>query len=83
MTNQEKISLLISQQVPEFVRDEHPRFVEFLEAYYEFLEQSGQVVNEMKTLRDIPDVDASIDNFEENFFNTYASLFPVNVEISK
>lgn len=83
MTNQEKISLLISQQVPEFVRDEHPRFVAFLEAYYEFLEQSGQVVNEMKTLRDIPDVDASIDNFEENFFNTYASLFPVNVEISK
>lgn len=83
MANQEKISLLISQQVPEFVRDEHPRFVAFLEAYYEFLEQTGQVVSEMQTLKDIPNVDASIDAFEENFFNTYASLFPLDTEVSK
>ena len=83
MANQEKISLLISQQVPEFVREENPRFIAFLEAYYEFLEQSGQVVDEMKTLREISDVDASIDEFEKNFFNTYASLFPLDTQVSK
>lgn len=83
MANQEKISVLISQQVPEFVREEYPRFIAFLEAYYEFLEQSGQVVDGMKTLRDIPDVDASINSFEENFFNTYASLFPLDLAVSK
>lgn len=83
MANQQKISLLVSQQVPEFVREEHPRFIAFLEAYYEFLEQSGQVIDQMKTLRDIPNVDESIDQFEENFFNTYASLFPLDVQVSK
>lgn len=83
MANQEKISILVSQQVPEFVREEHPRFIAFLEAYYEFLEQTGQVVDEMKTLKEISDVDASIDNFEKNFFNTYASLFPLDAQVSK
>ena len=33
-----KTSLLINRQVPEFVRDEYPTFINFLEAYYEFLE---------------------------------------------
>ena len=33
-----KTSLLVNKQVPEFVRDEHPLFISFLEAYYEFLE---------------------------------------------
>lgn len=83
MANQEKISILVSQQVPEFVREEHPRFIAFLEAYYEFLEQTGQVVDEMKTLKEISDVDTSIDNFEKNFFNTYASLFPLDTQVSK
>ena len=32
-------SILINRQVPEFVREEHPLFITFLEAYYEFLEQ--------------------------------------------
>ena len=32
-------SLLVPSQLPEFVRDEYPTFVTFLEAYYEFLEK--------------------------------------------
>ena len=34
-----KISNLVRNQVPEFVREEYPTFVAFLQAYYEFLEQ--------------------------------------------
>ena len=33
-----KVSLLVNRQVPEFVREEYPVFISFLEAYYEFLE---------------------------------------------
>jgi len=32
-------SLLVSEQVPEFIREEYPLFIQFLRAYYEFLEQ--------------------------------------------
>jgi hypothetical protein len=83
-----KNSLLVNRQLPEFVRDEYPLFQSFLEAYYEFLEneQNGQkndVIAKSKDLRFVSDVDASIQAFEDNFFNTYASLIPKDVRVTK
>ena len=84
----QKTSLLINRQVPEFVREEHPNFIAFLEAYYEFLEnkqgtKKNDLITKSKDLRFISDVDFSIASFEENFFNTYANLIPRNVEVDK
>jgi len=84
----QKTSLLINRQVPEFVREEHPNFIAFLEAYYEFLEnkqgtKKNDLTTKSKDLRFISDVDFSIASFEENFFNTYANLIPRNVEVDK
>jgi len=81
-------SLLVNHQVPEFVREEYPLFINFLEAYYEYLEQKqGTELNDLtakaKDLRYISDVDDSIDDFEINFFNTYASLVPRDVAVDK
>lgn len=83
-----KTSLLVNRQLPEFVRDEYPLFQSFLEAYYEFLEneqanQKNDVVAKSKDLRFVSDVDASINAFENNFFNTYASLVPKDVQVTK
>ena len=85
-----KTSLLVSRQVPEFVRDEYPKFITFLEAYYEFLETqantaitSNNLVTTAKTLRNIRDVDDSLERFEKNFYNTYASLIPLEVQSNK
>jgi len=85
-----KTSLLVSRQVPEFVRDEYPKFITFLEAYYEFLETqantaitSNNLVTTAKTLKSIRDVDDSLDRFERNFYNTYASLVPLEVQSNK
>ena len=55
-------SLLVNRQVPEFVREEYPLFITFLEAYYEYLEQKqGTQINDLtkraKDLRHISDVD--------------------------
>ena len=36
-----KTSLLVSSQLPAFVREEHDQFVNFLEYYYKFLEEDG------------------------------------------
>ena len=81
-------SILINRQVPEFVREEHPLFITFLEAYYEYLEQkqTGQLNNltqKAKDLRYLSDVDYSLDEFEDSFFNTYASLLPKDVSVDK
>ena len=83
-----KTSLLVNRQVPEFVREEHPVFVSFLEAYYEFLEtkqgtQYNDLTKRAKDIRNISDVDDSIEEFEEAFFNMYASLVPRDVSVDK
>ena len=39
--NSHHIHLLVAEQIPDFVRDDHPVFVEFIEKYYEFLAQAN------------------------------------------
>jgi hypothetical protein len=83
-----KTSVLIDRQVPEFVRDEYPTFVNFLEAYYQFLETkqasaNNDLISVSKSLRTISDVDDSIEAFENSFYNMYATLVPLEVQADK
>ena len=84
----QKNSLLVSGQLPEYVVDEFPNFTAFLEAYYEFLEtaqgtQKNDLLAKAKDLRYVSDVDLSIDQFENNFFNSFAKLVPHDVSVDK
>jgi hypothetical protein len=90
--NNSNTSILIERQLPEFVREEYPKFISFLEAYYEFLEQK-QIVNNTdqkndltvvaKKLRNLSDVDESLDEFENNFFNSFLPFIPKNSALNK
>ena len=44
----EKISTLISSQLPDFVVDDHPQFVQFLKTYYQFMESAMLQVTSIK-----------------------------------
>jgi len=83
-----KVSLLINRQVPEYVREEYPVFISFLEAYYEFLEnkqgtQKNDLITKSKELRYLSDVDSSIEEFEEQFLNSYATFLPKDTVVDK
>jgi hypothetical protein len=87
-----KTSLLVDRQLPEFVREEYPVFVSFIEAYYEFLEterytngitQKNNLTDKLKELRNISDIDFSLDDFQEQFFNTYISYLPKETVVTK
>src|SRR5210317_1175962 len=45
----DKISNLINQQVPEFVLEQHPKFLEFLKTYYTFMESAELGVTSVQT----------------------------------
>ena len=85
--NNERISVLVPDQVPEFVREEYPKFVSFLKAYYEFLEKASatnnDLINVSKQIREISDIDSSLDEFEQNFYNKFASLLPKDTSVRK
>ena len=50
MSTDYKTSLLVNRQVPEFIREEYPLFITFLEAYYEYLEtKQGTEKNDLIT----------------------------------
>lgn len=81
-------SLLVNRQLPEFIREEYPKFISFLEAYYEFLEtkqgiQKNNLTEVSKNLRDISDIDKSLDEFETRFYEKFAPLLPKDAAIRK
>ena len=50
MATDKKTSVLVQQQLPDFVLEEGPKLQRFIEAYYEFLEQNGGATDGIKNL---------------------------------
>lgn len=69
---QERISTLVNNQLPEFIRYDYPLFVTFLEAYYKFLEQDQSSLELVQNSASYRDVDATVDSFVEYFIKNYA-----------
>lgn len=83
MTTNNKISNVIESQVPFFVRNDHPNFISFLEAYYEFLEQTGNVVSVSRQTLSYQDIDRTTDEFSTKIYGIFAKLLPENVLVDK
>ena len=67
MATRPKLSRIIANQLPEFIREDYPTFVAFLEAYYEYLENNSDV-----DLYSIRDIDKTLDGFIQYFRNELA-----------
>ena len=65
-----KISNVVATQLPEFVRAEYPTFVAFVEAYYEFLENSQVDISKIR------DIDSTLDEFIKHFKSELAHNYP-------
>lgn len=57
------ISPLIESQFPSFYKEEGPQFIKFVETYYEWLEQSNNVLYHTRKLLEYRDIDKTIDDF--------------------
>jgi hypothetical protein len=70
------LAYLIANQVPAYVRDEFPQFVLFLEKYYEFLDQDGEVNNVLLNAASFSDINNTLDAFLPSFREQYLQMFP-------
>ena len=77
MITKPKVSTLVPQQLPEFVRNEYGTFVSFLQAYYDYLETTQL---DITTLRD---VDTTLDSFLVYFRDELLSKFPLNSAVDQ
>jgi hypothetical protein len=78
-----KISDLVAQQVPDFVRDEGPALVTFMEAYYEFMEQSGEQTERSHNILNYQDIDNTLDQFVQYFKGEVMDELPVEALADK
>lgn len=76
---------LVSERLPQFVRVQHPTLVAFLSAYYEWLDlrrDSGVILSPM-ALKDVVDIDTTMNQFVEMFKKEYLFGFPESLALSK
>jgi len=66
-----------------FVREEGPQFVAFLKAYFEYMEQSGNAVDAIRSLKDNQDIDRTIDSFVEYFRKEFMLNIPKDILADK
>ena len=83
--NHNLTSLLIPSQLPEHIRDDpaYANFVLFLQAYYEWMEQNGNVTERTKNLTSYIDIDSSTSEFLNYFYNDFLSYFPEELLVDK
>lgn len=72
---QQVISPLIQNQFPEFYKTDGPQFIQFVQAYYEFLEQGG---SESRKILSYRDVDTTVNDFIKEFRDEYLVALPYN-----
>jgi hypothetical protein len=82
MTNV-KTSTIVGTQLPDFVRNDYPIFVTFLEKYYEWLEVQGNVSSGIKELQLSKDIDEADEYYLDKLKNDLLPYFPQEVVSDK
>jgi hypothetical protein len=65
-----QLSSVVSRQIPEFIREDYPTFVAFVEAYYEYLQAQGVDLSSAR------DIDQTLDKFVIEFKKEIAHNLP-------
>lgn len=79
MTALNKISKLVQNQFPDFYKEEGPKFLAFIEAYYEYLEQTGKLNDRIQNLKSYADISTTTDEFIDFYLKSFLPSVPVEV----
>lgn len=71
-------SVAVQRQIPEYIKTNYPYFVEFVKAYYEFLQQTQQ-----RNLEGYRDIDTTLDEFVTRFKSELSENVPVALSKDK
>jgi len=83
MSIDNKISTLVEQQFPDFVRDDGPNLVAFIRSYYEWAEQSNNAIEVSKNLLNYQDIDTTYDKYLEYFHREIMGSIPRSTLVNR
>lgn len=80
-----KTSLLVRHQLPEYIRDnaDYSKFVDFLQAYYEWMEQNNNVLDRSSNILNYSDIDKTSEEFLQYYINDFLPYFPDEALVDK
>ncbi len=76
-------STLVEQQLPEFVREDYPKFVTFLEKYYQWLQTNDQVLSAIQSFSNSKDLDLASDFYLNIIKSELTPYFPEEILLDK
>jgi len=76
------LSSLIPFSLPSYCQTDYPLFVEFVETYFKFIEQSGYHQHFLNHYQDNLNIDLADNEFINNYFNEFVATLPQNNKIS-
>lgn len=74
-----KISPFIPSQVSESIRENTPNFVNFLQKYYEYVEQRENSIGVIQNRSLDTDIDTTLDKYIDEFYSMYGKNIPTDV----
>jgi len=77
-----KQATLVDNTIPEFVREDHPKFKTFIETYYKFMDQEGNPSNVLLNSR-FTDLDEASNAYLEKWRKAIAHDFPAVFQADK
>lgn len=78
MTTDNKISILLPKQIPDYVQEFYPLFVTFVTKYFEWLEEPGNAQETIQNLVLNRDIDTTASSLAVKFMQTYAPGMPLD-----
>jgi hypothetical protein len=83
MSDIAKISKLVKSQFPQFYHEEGERFMAFVQAYYEYMEQTGKMSDAIRNLENYHDISTTTDDFIKYYINSFLPSVPLDVIADK
>ena len=77
------IEAQVRSQFPDFVQEDHTRFVEFVEKYYEWMQNRGNALHYSHKIKDYQDIDTTVVEFTEQFFKEFLPNIPRDIIVNK
>lgn len=83
--NYKTVLNISDKQLPRFIagNKSYESFVAFVESYYSWLAENNNVEDRTKNILNYIDIDKTLDEFEEYFYNTFLPYFPTETLTDK
>lgn len=75
-------SITVDEILPQFIAENNSAFVQFIKAYYDWMEQEGNVNNIIHTMG-MAHEDKFVEDLYQLYLNEYASVYPYNKAVRK